>query len=150
MGQNIGASKIPATTNCNKIIAWEDKCVPSGSELQIFPKKGRKLLPSNSDPSVQKQRTVFVLKPNTSTPAPPTHKEDEFFTVLRKSLQTFPEEKRKATKRKIMELLFNIATNKLDPSTTTFVTEGNSRTVHNSQRLNVLSDPFGPERLILP
>lgn len=121
MGQNVCASKQVVTTSCIKNIARGDKVYTLSSKPHLLSIN----LSSKSGCSGSTQRNPSV-KP--SGPAQldgffRSRPEDvDFFTVLSKSLGTFPEEKRQATKKKIMELVYNVATNKLDPSSVVFLT----------------------------
>lgn len=126
MDQNVCASKQVAATSRTKNIAGVDKVYTLSSKSHIF-----SINPSSkSDCSGFTQRnpgqTVPSVKP--SSPAQLdgfflSRPDDvDFFTVLNKSLGTFAEEKRQATKKKIMELVYNVATNKLDPSSVIFLT----------------------------
>lgn len=126
MGQNVSASKQVVTTSCTKNIARGDKVYTLSSKPRLLSIN----LSSKSECSGSTQRNPGQTVPSVKPSGPAeldeffrSRPEDvDFFTVLSKSLGTFPEEKRQATKKKIMELVYNVATNKLDPSSVIFLT----------------------------
>lgn len=125
--QNVCVSKQVATASCTKNIAWGDKVCLLSSKPQIFSKNPPSSKPDSSG-CTQGNPGQIVPSVKPSSPAQldvffHSRPEDvEFFTVLSKSLGSFPEEKRQATKKKIMELVYSVATNKLDPSSMIFLT----------------------------